>query len=109
MATVLSKDLVRETTEKRKDKEIVVTLTKDQEINLKLKGVRGSKGVNINIGELWDYLNDNDYTPKEGSNDNPMLSLYELRAAMAIADVPYNVTMSNDKTMVRLIEMKKNG
>ena len=55
MATVLKKDLVRETTELVDGKEIIVTLTVDQEIELKVKGTRGS-GETIGIKELYEQL-----------------------------------------------------
>ncbi len=47
MATVLKKDVVRESTETFKDKEIIITLTDKQEINLRLKGSKKNKKIKI--------------------------------------------------------------
>ena len=49
--TKLEKNLVRESLKSINDKPIVVTLTKDQEISLKLKG-RGSQTYKVSIDDL---------------------------------------------------------
>jgi hypothetical protein len=50
MATKLDRDLTRETTLNVNDKQIMITITKNQSILLKLKGERG-KHYEINILE----------------------------------------------------------
>jgi hypothetical protein len=97
MATKLLKNLVRESTETIDSKEILVTLTEDQEIELKIKGTRG-RGETIYIKELYGQLygvDTKDSKPKEGSisvtptkpkrGDNKMISLYDLRSHNAIS------------------------
>jgi hypothetical protein len=97
MATELTKNLVRVSTEKVDDKEIVVTLTAEQEIELKLKGKRG-QGETIYIRDLYEQLygiessKDNKKgaltiatdTPRK-RGDNKMISLYDLRSHNAIS------------------------
>ena len=83
MATVLKKDLVRESTVKRKDKEIMVTLGGNQELTLKLKGVRGDKGVTMKIGDLYDQLDDVEVGSSKNSQrypDDLLIPIYELRS-----------------------------
>lgn len=96
MATKLEKSITRESTETIDDKEILVTLTEDQEIELKLKGKRG-KGEVITIKDLYSHLTgtETNSQPKEGSivvsnapkkrGDDKMISLYDLRSHNAIS------------------------
>lgn len=53
--TKLQKDLIRESLKSINDKPIIVTLTKNQEITLKLKG-RGSETFKVSIKELYNML-----------------------------------------------------
>lgn len=55
MATRLDKDLIRESTDKSDDREIIVTLSANQEIKLKLKGMKSGE-VKINIKDLYNHL-----------------------------------------------------
>lgn len=55
MATVLDKDLTRETTVKVDEREIQITLTENQTISMKLKGMK-SGSVEIPIGDLYKQL-----------------------------------------------------
>lgn len=55
MATVLDKDLVRESTVKINDREVQVTLGADQTIRFKLKGLKSGE-VSITIDELYRQL-----------------------------------------------------
>lgn len=96
MATVLDKDLQRESTLTSNDRNIMVTLGSDQTIKFKLKGLKTGE-VSINILDLWNQLNgivnepesDND-KPKslviekddeeqKVSKDNPMISINDIR------------------------------
>ena len=98
MATILTKNLVRESEEQIDGKAIMVTLTSDQEIELKLKGKRGS-GETIYIRDLYNQLYGVEASDKK-SNDGPlsistnksrkrgdskMISLYDLRSHNAIS------------------------
>lgn len=96
MATILDKDLTRESTVKYNGREIQVTLTEDQKISFKLKGMK-SGALTIGIEELYGQLFhgspvtstglikavvDEEIVPKRGekaSIDNPTISLYDLR------------------------------
>ncbi len=55
MATILDKDLVRESTVKFDDREVLVTLGSDQTIRFKLKGMKSGE-VSIGIDELYRQL-----------------------------------------------------
>jgi len=55
MATVLNKDVIRESTEKHDDRNISVTLGDDQTIKMKLKGMK-SGDVSIGIKTLYHQL-----------------------------------------------------
>ena len=101
MATKLNKNITRESTEVIDGKEILITLTEGQEIELKLKGKRG-KGDIISIKDLYKHLTGVSVSDesKEGSivvnttpkkrGDNKMISLYDLRSHNAIStlDLP---------------------
>lgn len=52
MATILSKDVIRESTVQHDGREIIVTLSKEQEITMKLKGMK-SGTVKISIRDLY--------------------------------------------------------
>ena len=111
MATILEKDLVRESTVKIDGVPLVVTIKANQSVDMKLKGVRGGV-LNIPLLELWEYLggsikpseSEESEEPKKGTmvaikkttpqkGDNKMISLYDLRSANAISvlDMPTKV------------------
>jgi hypothetical protein len=56
MATKLNSDVTRESSVTEAGREIVITLTEDQKVSLRLKGMK-SGDVEIGIGELWSFLN----------------------------------------------------
>jgi Mg-chelatase subunit ChlI len=104
MATKLTKKLVRECEDQINGQEIIITLTPEQEIELKVKGQRG-KGKTIYIKDLFTQLYDIDTSSDKKSKngplsistnktrkrgDNKMISLYDLRSHNAIStlDVP---------------------
>lgn len=64
MATILDKDLIRETTIKYNDREIVVTLGADQKFHFKLKGMK-SGTVSIGIDTVYKQIVGAD-TPNSG-------------------------------------------
>lgn len=100
MATILNKDLVRESTVHIGENAIVATLKADQSIDLKLKGVRGGDVLNISLLDLWLYLGGEETKPEKGGvvaitkpkpkkGDNKMISLYDLRSSNAISTLDY--------------------
>lgn len=119
MATKLEKDIVRESTIKIDDREILVTLTTNQEISMKLKGMR-SGDVSINIGELYNQLTGNESKePKEKkiisiksgdekpTKKNPMILLTDLRSHNAISGADYQMIVHFDQIIKNLIENNK--
>jgi hypothetical protein len=114
MATKLNKSLVRETTIKKQDKELIVTLTDKQGINLKLKGVRGTKGVDISISDLYDQLNDVELGNSKYSQrypDDLLVPIEELRAEILTSSkltyeekVKFSISVRNviDDTIKRI-------
>ena len=98
MATELNKNLLRQSTDEIDGKAIMVTLTSEQEIELKLKGQR-SKGETISIKKLYEQLYDINISDKKSKDgpltittnktkkrgDNKMISLYDLRTHNAIS------------------------
>ena len=56
MATTLDKDLIRESSLKVDNREIIVTLTADQQIKMKLKGMK-SGTLSVPIDKLFNDLN----------------------------------------------------
>lgn len=105
MATKLEKDISRESSVTVDDKELVVTLTSNQTIQLKKKGTR--KGVSeIPIEDLWEQLNNN--TPKAASkaksgDNSPMISLYDLRHHSAVSGLGPDLTAKFDGVIRSLI------
>ena len=105
MATKLEKDITRESTVKDEDKEIMVTLTANQKISMKLKGKR-SGAVEIGIDQLYAQLTGKDMgddaeEPKKNdglsikqseekpTKKNPMILLSDLRSMNAISGGDY--------------------
>ena len=119
MATKLEKDITRESTIKVDDKEIMITLTADQSIKLKLKGLR--KGVvDIPIETLYNQLtgrtpNESKEKPKaisvkqtpKVSKSNPMIDLYSLRSHNAISTLSIQDIAKFDQIIKSLIDAMK--
>jgi hypothetical protein len=121
MATKLTKILVRESTETVDGKEIIITLTTDQEVELKLKGKRG-KGETIYIKDLYNQLygiEGEGNTKKDGplsiSNakpnrkrgDSKMISLYDLRSQNAISAMDLATKAKFDQIIKNVIDSTK--
>lgn len=114
MATILDKDLTRETTVKVDDREILITITEDQKISMKLKGMK-SGAVNIDISELYTQLTGGPSEPKSLSiirtekvnKNDPMISLTDLRHRLNVKGFDYNMTVKFDSVLNELIEEKK--
>lgn len=120
MATKLEKDITRESTVKDDDKEIMVTLTADQKISMKLKGKRTGE-VEIGIDELYAQLtgkdmgtNTNESNVKKGlsikqseekpTKKNPMILLSDLRSQNAISAGDYKMIAHFDTIIKNLME-----
>jgi len=112
MATILDKDIIRESTVKVDGREIQVTLTADQQIAFKLKGMK-SGILTIGIGELYNQLGGSDEEitekPKEAkarkpkSTDEPMISLNRLRSLAMATKMDMNIKIELEKIICELI------
>lgn len=115
MATILDKDLTRESTMKHEEREIMITITQDQQINLKLKGLK-SGSVSIGIDELYKQLKGIEVeveAPRHikvsksshvKTEDNPMISLYELRTENMVGNLDFNSKMILEKIICELLK-----
>ena len=131
MATILDKDITRETTIKVEDREIQITLTEQQTISMKLKGMK-SGTVEIAIGDLYKQLKgDVSEAPKENKSvhvthdeedDKPMakndlsyskgdskylISLHDIRHSMLVTSMEYEVKLKFESFLVGLINERK--
>ena len=109
MATILDKDLVRESTLTVEDRNILVTITADQKISMKLKGMK-SGTVSISIADLYAQLTSNSAatlleTPsKSKKNTSDTISLHDLRHRCMIKGFDYATTVKFDSVLHELIE-----
>lgn len=123
MATILDKELTRESTVMVNDRVIKITLTEKQTIFMLLKGMK-SGGVEISIEDLYKQLKgdteDTDSDEKKSKpvvishenrgkvkGDNPMISLHDLRTRCNISGFDYNVTAKLDGIFKTLIDESK--
>ena len=132
MATILDKDITRETTIKVEDREIQITLTEQQTISMKLKGMK-SGSVEIPIGDLYHQLKGNVLDAPKGiqsisvkhemedenkpiaKNDlsaykgdsKYLISLHDIRHAMLITSMDYEVKLKFEAFLVGLINDRK--
>lgn len=115
MATVLDKDLTRESTVKHDGREIQVTLTSDQKISLKLKGLK-SGVVSIGIDGLYKQLIGEEeeviqkpkassisYRRKENGDDSPMISLNRLRSMSLVTHMDFKIKLELEKVICELL------
>lgn len=115
MATILDKDLTRESTVKYDDREIQVTLTADQKISFKLKGMKSGM-LSIGIDELYKQLKGDDEPavekPKSGSvsikkktddGSSPMISLNRLRSMSLVTHMDFKVKLELEKVICELL------
>ncbi len=114
MATTLDKDVTRETTVLIDNREIIITLTSDQKINMKLKGLKNG-GFYIGIEELYEKLSDT-VQPKKPTgpvvtqnkeqktrNKNVMIDLNDLRSISNTRGFDYETTVKFDKIISDLL------
>jgi len=107
MATQLDKDITRVSTVTVEDREVLVTLTEDQRISLKLKGLKKGE-VSISIQDLYNQLSGSKET---ASNDGPkrtskeFVSLHDLRSQVMISsNLDYASKTVFEKIIVDLIK-----
>lgn len=121
MATSLDKDVVRETTVMVDGREVVITLSTNQDIRLKLKGMKSGE-VKIPINDLYDQLTGK-ITEEEkpvqtakslsvvreekSTSDNPMISLYDLRSLSAVSGLDTPTIVKFDGIISDLIKNEK--
>lgn len=118
MATKLDKDITRESTIQIDGREVLVTLSKSQEIELRLKGLKSGR-ASISIQELYNQLNGVDNTPQpktEGSiiidhskvldrGNNAMISVHNFRSLVLISkDLDLNTKVKLESILVQLID-----
>ena len=131
MATVLEKDIIRETSVKFDNREIQVTLTEKQTVFMKLKGMK-SGGLEITIEDLYKQLKGDvpDDSPKtvvtnnDGENDGEelvdkfdlsdykgdktfLISLHDIRHAAMINTFDMNTKIKVDGFLVELINARR--
>lgn len=112
MATLLDKDLIRETTIKIDGREIILTLGEDQSISMKLKGMK-SGTVSISINDLYNQLvgsEDVDVEPIKAApikNGGAVISLYAIRDRCNVVGFDYPTTVKLDNLLNDLIEENK--
>jgi hypothetical protein len=105
MATILDKDLLRESTVKYDDREIQITLTADQRIEFKLKGMKSGL-LSISIEDLYKQLKNDkvEVKPTNIKKDNePVVNLNRLRSMNAIAHIDLKTKVELEKVICELI------
>ncbi len=126
MATILDKNITRESTVKVNEREIQVTLTADQQISMKLKGMK-SGIVSISIAELYEYVTGQpaqSHKPipevghivlesvqvtkpkRDSETGGVMISLYDLRSLSNISQLDYATKCKFDGLIGELIDGK---
>ena len=120
MATKLEKNLTREASVKADDREILITITADQKVSMKLKGLRTGE-VSISIEDLWHQLNGTNLEEKEStskksggvsithkapkvSKNNPMISLHDIRTYNAISGLDCPTLVKFEGILKNLID-----
>jgi len=124
MATKLDKDIIRESTKESDGRNIMVTLTQNQEVSMKLKGMKSGM-VSIGIDELYSQLSGSEIggeevktkntgvvsidtsKPKSSGKNNMMISLYDLRSQNAISGLDMQTLVKFEGIIKNLIESMK--
>lgn len=124
MATVLDKDITRETTVKIDDREIQITLTDKQTIFMKLKGMK-TGGLEISILDLFNQLKGDevkveptkeveqsrykggiDLSSYKG-DDRFLISLHDIRSYILVKPIDLNMKIKFEGLLVDLINERK--
>ena len=104
MATPLNKEITRETTIKVEDREIQITLTEDQKISMKLKGMK-SGTVTIDIVDLYKQLTEKEEVKVEKKvSGNMLVSLHDIRHRSNVKNFDYNTTSKLDSLFHEMIQ-----
>jgi len=124
MATILDKDITRETTVKVDDREIQITLTDRQTIFMKLKGMK-TGGLEISIMDLYNQLKGGEvkYEPvkeveksryKGGidlssykGDDRFLISLHDIRSYVLVKDIDLGSKVKFENILIDLINERK--
>ena len=119
MATILDKDLTRESTVKVNEREVQVTLTADQTVSMKLKRMKTGV-VSIGIEQLYNQLSggpstgetksvviDNTRRGQKKEDADMMISLHDIRHRLNVSGFDYSVTVKLDGILRELIEDRK--
>jgi hypothetical protein len=124
MATILDKDITRETTVKVDDREIQITLTERQTIFMKLKGLK-TGGLEVGIVDLFNQLKGGDVKSepvkeveqsryKGGvdlssykGDDRFLISLHDIRSYVVVKDIDFDVKIKFERILVDLINERK--
>ena len=118
--TPLDKDLSRESTVKVNEREVQVTLTADQTVSMKLKGMKTGI-VSIGIEQLYNQLSGGPSTgesksvvidntkrnQRKGDDADMMISLHDIRHRLNVSGFDYSVTVKLDGILRELIEDRK--
>jgi hypothetical protein len=115
MATKLDKDLTRETSVVVNEREVILTLTADQNINMKLKGMK-SGHVSIPIKDVYDQLTGGGSQPEaevegvpaklKAGKESDMVSLQDLRSRFNVTGLPYESIVQVDMIIVEMLKEK---
>jgi hypothetical protein len=120
MATKLDKEIIRETDFIRDDRNVNITLTPEQKIVLKLKGMKSGE-LEISIDELYDKLSGKEesvkkpvvYTRKDDGKyeqPNPKIAktvLSDLRSQNAISGLDVSTVAKFDGIIKSLLDSYK--
>lgn len=120
MATTLTKDVTRESTVQFDGREIMVTLTENQKVKLKLKGMK-SGAVSIDILKLYKQLKGIEgtipekkdgpvsvtRTTKNEEKDDDLISLNDLRSHNAVANASVELVSHLDGIIKSVIDSNK--
>jgi len=123
MATKLDKDIIRESTVQIDGREIMVTVSANQEIKFKLKGMKSGE-LSIGIDKLYNQLSGKGDLVEEVvsekrsgvvsvkrdekvDKDSPMISLHDLRSLSAVSAFDLNTTIKFDGLLAELIKNDK--
>lgn len=120
MATILDKDLTRETTVLVNDRNIVITLTESQDISFKLKGMKTGT-VSISILDVYKQLTAGEElevksgigsinikrTENKSIKDDSLISLNDLRSMNMISELDYATKSKLDELILTVINNNK--
>lgn len=125
MATVLEKDVLRESKVKFDDREVQVTLTEKQTIFMKLKGMK-TGGVEISIEDLYRQLSGDTSGPTQESGQEKeaedlggvdlsdykgekgfLISLHDIRHVLNVRPFEYDIKVKIDEILVDLINERR--